>query len=303
MTSISTAAVSQRQEFTRGYLLVLVSAICYGLQPFFAYFAYNDGASPIGLLLARFSVAALVLLSWLKFRGIPLPKPRLFLQSSLIGVGYAGAALGYYSASHSTSVSLAVILMFSFPAFVTLYSILVLREPTTWIRIASMLLAIAGVVLATGIDFGSDSQGDMQGIFWALFAALSYGSAIIYGSHSAKPENPMASACVILIAGMLTFTVASLFQSATLPQTSQGWWAVLGLAVFATIAPIATFIGGSPKIGASTASTISTLEPVVAILIAVSLIGEQLSPMTVIGGVLVLIATILLARSNQKKST
>lgn len=302
MTSISTMATTQKQDFTKGYLLVLVSAVCYGLQPFFAHFAYSDGASPIGLLLARFSVAAIVLFTWLKLKGIALPRPRIFLQSSLIGIGYAGAALGYYSASHSTSVSLAVILMFSFPAFVTLYSIVVLRESTTWMRITSMLLAIAGVVLATGIDMsGEGSQGDWQGILWALFAALSYGSAIIYGSHSAKPENPIASACVILLAGMATFAIASLFQGAEMPQSSQGWWAVLGLSVFATIAPIATFIAGSPLIGASTASTISTLEPVVAILIAVSLLGEQLSGLMFVGGGLVLAATLLLARSSQKE--
>ena len=295
MTSIS--SVAQRQDFVRGYLLVLISAICYGLQPFFAHFAYNDGASPIGLLLARFTLAACVLLFWLKAKGIALPRPRIFLQSSLIGVGYAGAALGYYSASHSTSVSLAVILMFSFPAFVTLYSILVLREPTTRTRIASMLLAITGVVLATGIDL----KGDLQGILWALFAALSYGTAIIYGSHTAKPENPIASSWVILLAGVITFSCASLFQGATLPQTGEGWIATLGLAIFATIAPIATFISGSPLIGASSASTLSTLEPVVAILIAVSLIGEELSAMTMIGGAFVLIAAILLARASTRK--
>jgi len=293
MTSMT--AVAQKQTFTKGYLLVLISAICYGLQPFFAHFAYNDGASPTGLLLARFSVAALVLLLWLKAKGVPLPRPKVFFQSALIGIGYAGAALGYYSASHSTSVSLAVILMFSFPAFVTLYSILVLREPTTKTRIASMLLALTGVLLATGIDL----QGDLQGILWALFAALSYGAAIVYGSHTAKPENPVASAWVILLAGMLTFACASAFQGADLPQTSDGWFAVLGLATFATIAPIATFIAGSPLIGASTASTLSTLEPVVAILIAVSLIGEALPTMTLMGGALVLIAAVLLAKNNR----
>ncbi|MBB1486804.1 DMT family transporter [Oceanospirillum sediminis] len=294
MTSIS--SVAQRQDFVRGYLLVLISAICFGLQPFFAYFAYNDGASPIGLLLARFTLAACVLLLWLKAKGIALPRPRIFMQSSLIGVGYAGAALGYYSASHSTSISLAVILMFSFPAFVTLYSILVLRESATRTHIVSMLLAITGVVLATGINL----EGDLQGILWALFAALSYGSAIIYGSHTAKPENPIASSWVILLAGVITFSCASLFQGATLPQSSEGWIAALGLAIFATIAPIATFISGSPLIGASSASTLSTLEPVVAILIAVSLIGEELSVMTIVGGVFVLIAAILLTRSGTR---
>lgn len=291
MTPISTPI---RQDFIRGYLLVLISAICYGLQPFFAYFAYNDGANPVGLLLSRFSVAALLLFLWLKRRGIPLPRRKLFFQNLWIGFGYAGAALGYYSASHSVSVSLAVILMFSFPAFVTLYTILILKEPTTPTKITSTILAIVGVILATGVDL----QGEPEGIIWALFAAFSYGSAIIYGSHSTKPENPIASAWVILFGGVLIFALVGMFQSISLPHSGTGWSAILGLAIFATIAPIATFIAGSPKIGASSASTLSTLEPIVAILIAVSLIGEQLSPLTLIGGVLVVTATLLLTRNH-----
>ncbi len=289
-----TASMTRNQAFTRGYLLVMISAICYGLQPLFAHFAYSDGANPMGLLLTRFSLAALVLLLWLRFKNVSLPSPRRFLQSSLLGIGYAGAALGYYNASHTSSVSLAVILMFSFPAFVTLYTILILKEPTTSARIASMLLAITGVILATGIDL----QGDIQGVLWALFAALSYGSAIIYGSHSAEPENPMASACVILLAGMVTFSVASVFQETTMPQNTLGWIAAFGLAIFATIAPIVTFISGSPKIGASNAATLLTLEPVVAIVIAVSLLGEQLSSLTILGGVLVMTAAIILSRTR-----
>lgn len=280
------------QDYSKGIFLVLIAAICYGLQPFFAHFAYSDGANPVGLLSSRFLIAALLMLCWLKIKRIRLPGKKLFLQSMLIGVGYAGAALGYYSASHTTSVSLAVILMFSFPAFVTLYSILFLKESVTTGRLTSMLLAMLGVVLAAGIEL----KGDINGILWALFAAISYGAAIIYGSHNAKPENPLASACSILLGCVLTLGIAGLFQHIELPHSISGWGATLGLALFATILPIATFISGSPRIGAANASTLSTLEPVVAVLIAVSLIGEQLNVSVYIGGAMVLIAAFLLSR-------
>jgi len=276
----------------KGFILVIIAAISYGLQPFFAHFAYMDGANPIGLLISRFIIAALLILCFLKVKKVRLPEKKTFLQSMLIGLGYAGAALGYYNASHTTSVSLAVILMFSFPAFVTLYAIVFLRESATSGRLISMILAMFGVVLAAGIEL----KGDLNGILWALFAAISYGSAIIYGSHSVKPDNPLASACAILIGCALTLGLASLFQHINLPQSITGWGATLGLALFATILPIATFISGSPRIGAASASTLSTLEPVVAVLIAVALIGEQLSLSVYIGGLMVLIAAFLLSR-------
>lgn len=286
------------QDYRKGFILVIIAAISYGLQPFFAHFAYNDGANPVGLLTSRFIIAALLMICWLKIKRIRLPGRKLFLQSMLIGVGYAGAALGYYSASHTTSISLAVILMFSFPDFVTLYSILFLRECTTASRLISMILAMSGVILAAGIEL----KGDMNGILWALFAAISYGAAIIYGSHNAKPENPFASACSILFGCVLTLGIASLFQHIGLPQSISGWSATLGLAVFATILPIATFISGSPRIGAANASTLSTLEPVVAVLIAVSLIGEQLNFAVYLGGAMVLAAAFVLSRQSATHS-
>jgi drug/metabolite transporter (DMT)-like permease len=280
------------RDHSKGFILVMIAAISYGLQPFFSHFAYNDGANPVGLLISRFLIAALLILCWLKIKKIRFPRKKPLMQSMLIGVGYAGAALGYYNASHTTSVSLAVILMFSFPAFVTLYSILFLKESATAGRLISMILAMLGVMLAAGIEF----RGDLNGILWALFAAISYGAAIIYGSHNVTPENPLASACSILFGCVLTLSMASLLQHIELPQSVSGWSATLGLALFATILPIATFISGSPRIGAASASTLSTLEPVVAVLIAVSLIGEQLNLSAYIGGLLVLIAAFVLSR-------
>ncbi|WP_019620190.1 DMT family transporter [Amphritea japonica] len=294
-TSIADQLTLDRQHYIGGCVLVLISAVCYGLQPFFAFFAYNDGTNTTGLLLSRFCISSVVLLGWLKLRGISLPKPKLFIQNLAIGAGYAGAGLGYYNASQSASFSLAVILMFSFPAFVTLFAILFLKEKLTRLRVTSLTLAISGVIFAAGIDL----KGDITGILWALFAALSYGSAIIYASHQAKPENPIASAAVIMIAGSLIFIVVAQFHHITMPQTATGWSAVIGLALFATLAPLATFISGAHRIGAANASTLSTMEPVVAVVIAVSLLGEPLSWTTITGGVMVVCAALLLVRQKR----
>ena len=293
---MQTYSYHSNPEYRRGFILVLLSAFCYGLQPFFAHYAYQAGADPIGLLLTRFSLAALIMLLWLKRQSIQLPRSKRFGQTLLIGIGYAAAALGYYSASHTASVSLAVILMFSFPAFVTLFSILFLSERASRVKIFSLILASAGVFLATGMDF----EGDLQGVFWALFAAISYGSAILYGTHKVPANTPTASAGVILLGGALVFAIAAMMNGATWPDNLQGWIAILGLAVFATILPIATFVSGSPRIGASDASTLSTLEPIVAVAIAVTLIGEELSQPMLIGGALVVVAAVLLAKQQKK---
>ncbi|WP_286237881.1 DMT family transporter [Neptuniibacter halophilus] len=292
---MATQVIPPREKLT-GFLFVLCSAVGYGLQPFFTQVAYADQADPIGLLFLRFTIASALMLGWISLRRLPMPPLKHCLQYLLVGLGYSGAAMGYYNASYSTSFSLAVILMFSFPAFVVLFSVVVLKEPLTRSNILCIALALSGVAVTAGMDL----QGDMKGILWALFAAFSYGSAIIYGSHKAGPGYPLQSACLVLLGCMLTFAVASTLQEVSWPATQVGWNAIIGLALFGTILPIATFIVGSPKTGAANASIISTLEPVVAIIIAVTLIGEPLSNNVLFGGCLVVMATLILLRSQTK---
>lgn len=284
--------------YARGFLLVLLSAVAYGLQPLFARYAYAGGADPVGLLLARFLIAALVLLAFLCLRGIALPNWKLTGQNLVLGVGYGLAALGYYSASHSTSVSLAVILMFSFPAFVTAISIVYLGERTSPLKLLSLLLALSGVLLATGLSL----HGELGGVLWALFAALAYGASIIYGTHRIRHAQPLASAAIVLLGCALTFAMAALVGEARLPAGAPAWWATLGLALFATIVPVVAFLAGSPHIGSSAAATLSTLEPVVAVSIAVLLIGEPISAGVLSGGLLVVVAAIILSRQDRGQS-
>ena len=53
--------ISRLDGHARGFCLVLLAAFCYGLQPLFAQYAYAGGADPVGLLLARFTLAAVIL--------------------------------------------------------------------------------------------------------------------------------------------------------------------------------------------------------------------------------------------------
>lgn len=285
---------SRRNGHAKGFGLVLLAAFCYGLQPLFAQYAYAGGADPVGLLLARFAVAAGVLLVFLRWRGIPLPVGQLARQNLLLGFGYGLAALGYYSAARSTSVSLAIILVYSFPAFVTAVSITCLGERASALKLASLVLALGGVSMATGLNLSGASVGAL----WALLAAVCYGASVIYGTHRINHENPLASAAMLLLGCALTFAVAAVLQGASLPSTAFAWWATLGLALFATLVPVAAFLAGSPRIGPSAAATLSTVEPVVAVTIAVLLMGEQVTYAMLAGGAMVLLAAVLLSRQG-----
>jgi drug/metabolite transporter (DMT)-like permease len=72
------------------------------------------------------------------------------------------------------------------------------------------------------------------------------------------------------------------------PGTGYEWALVVAIAVVATALPIFTFFAGLRRIGASKASIVSTAEPVVTLLLGAAALGEPITPVTVVGGALVL---------------
>jgi len=76
-----------------------------------------------------------------------------------------------------------------------------------------------------------------------------------------------------------------------------GWIAGILLGVVATAIPVFAFLAGLSRIGATHASILMTFEPVVAVLLASALLGEPISWVTVVGGSLVLAATVLIHRA------
>ncbi|MNY50784.1 putative DMT superfamily transporter inner membrane protein [compost metagenome] len=84
-----------------------------------------------------------------------------------------------------------------------------------------------------------------------------------------------------------------------MPSTAPAWWATLGLALFATLVPVSAFLAGSPRVGPSSAATLSTLEPVVAVTIAVLFMGERMTSGMLVGGAMVMLAAVLLARQGR----
>ena len=68
--------------------------------------------------------------------------------------------------------------------------------------------------------------------------------------------------------------------------------------MIATVIPVATFLAGLERIGPTNASMLSTLEPVVTVLLAGLIFGERLETITILGGGLILVAVILLTRGE-----
>lgn len=92
--------------------------------------------------------------------------------------------------------------------------------------------------------------------------------------------------------------IAALQGRLALPPTVNGWAAGVAIAIIPTMIAISLFLAGLPRTGAARAALLSTLEPVVAVTLAVILLGDRFSLLQAVGGALVLVAVLLVQAAH-----
>lgn len=277
-----------------GTLLALTSATCFGVMPVLTKVVYADGAGPLGVLSVRFTLAALVLLGLARARGERLPRGRQLRTLLLLGgVGYVIESLCYFAALTRISAGLTALLLYLYPALVVVLTAVLSRRRPSPRATCCVVIATIGTVLTIGPVGG----GQWAGVLLGLAAAASYSTYIVVSSRSTSGVGPLATAAVVMGGCAAVYDVLALATRATLPHAPSAWLALLGVALIGTVVAVGTFFAALALLGPADTSVISTLEPVVSVVVAAVALGESLGPLQLGGGVLVLGAVAVLARA------
>jgi len=126
---------------------------------------------------------------------------------------------------------------------------------------------------------------------------------LIVASASMTPVTQILAACalsaVIVTAAAFVYAVLAAIQRPTFPSTAGGWASVIAIALVSTVVAITTFFAGMERLGATDASTLSTLEPVITVTLAWAVLHESLSVTQMVGGLLIIVAVVVLARTPE----
>jgi drug/metabolite transporter (DMT)-like permease len=279
----------------RGTLLCLASAAAFGMAAVFGKLAFDAGAGVVMLLFVRFGLAALVF--WLALgmrRVLPRAERRTLLAALALGaVGYTTQSGLFFAALTRMDASLLSLVLYTYPAFVTVAAIALGRETPSRRRVGALLVASSGVVLVMA---GAGGGGfDLLGAAMGVGAALTYtGYILISDSVSADLEPLSLSALVttgaavtIGIAGATTGSLDTGFEPA-------GWLWLALIALVSTVGAVAMFFGGMRRVGPSNAAILSTFEPPVTVALAFVTFGEALTLLQLAGAALVLGAVVVL---------
>lgn len=285
-----------------GALLVLISATGFATLPIFIKVAYVTGANTLTVLTLRFMLAALLLWIFLKPLGIsPRISGKTALKLCLMGViGYGSMSFLFASCLQYLTAPLAEMLLFTYPVLVSIMSFITGAEEFSWQKGLALIIGVSGLFLILGVSLASISQ---IGVALGLGSAIVYSCYIMISNRILKDVHSLVATTYVCSAAALVFAVYTAVTDQlilTLPST--GWLALLGIAIFGTIVGILCFFAGLSRIGAANASIISTAEPAIAVLLSALVLGEQLTLLQGIGGLLIVTSILVLQIYSNNKA-
>lgn len=275
--------------------LVVLSAACFGTLAILTALAYERGVEPLPLLAWRFVISA-ALLAIVAFardkRSLVMRRGDLLRYSALALTGYGAASVCFFYALKFADASVVSVLLFAYPALVTLAAWPLLGQRVSWQRGAAVLVTFGGCALVVGIGSGGASAR-WQGVLLGLSAAIGYTVFNLLSARWLPGRSQLAMMTYTFgLAALLPIvgTVASVGVQGLSPA---GWslevWLLLGVIVLVpTFAAIVMYLEGIRGLGPSQAAIIATLEPLFTIVLAWRFLGERLSLLQLIGAAFVL---------------
>ena len=283
-----------RTETRRGDGWILLSAVCFSTIPIFASYGYLAGVRTLPMLAWRFLLAIAALWVFLVLSGrltrLPVSRVAGFLGMGLL---YVVMTALYFRALRYSAISTLTLLFYTYPAFVTVLAALVLKERVTRIKAAALLMALAGCLIV----LSPREVGDWRGALLALASSVLYSGYMLVGTRLTRGVDPFLTTAWVMTATAMAFVGAALFRGEMGSVRGGGaWGSILALALVATVMADGSFFAGLPLTGASRAAILSTVEPLFTIFLSAVLLGESISPVSFLGGALILGSVILIHR-------
>jgi drug/metabolite transporter (DMT)-like permease len=284
-----------------GPVLVLVSAACFGAMAIFGKLAFAAGVTSESLVLIRFTAAALLLGVLLVLRpslrrhagSDPRPAlPAVLIALGLGAFGYAVQASLYFAALERLDAALVALVLYTFPVMVTVGAVLLGRERFA----ASRAVALATATVGTGLVLaGAGGLGfDGRGVLLAFGAAMTYTVYILVADTVLDRLAPVVLTTLVMTGAAVALAVRAAVSGRFAVSSDASGWVWIGcIVVLSTVLAVLAFFAGLRRTGPSTASILSTFEPVVSAGLAALVLGELLTLVQLLGGLLVLSAAVI----------
>ena len=287
----------------RGYFSIVAASVLWGTMGILAKFAYAYGIQPETLIALRLIVGFVTLsVALLLFgRGSLRAQRSDFLV--LLGFGVFGVMLqrvSFFYAVSLTTATVAAILFYTYPVFVTIFAWFFFKEKITFRNLLAIALTFMGAALVVRVYDSASLRVNLVGVLCGLASSFLF---VVYFLIAKRLRSRYASRTLTLygdgIGALVLSPVVAFSFSEIVGFPSQLWVLILAIAWFPSLLAYLLYSYGVKFVKASKGSILSVIEPLSAAVFSTVFIGEQLEALQILGVALALIGVILLFRRGK----
>lgn len=282
--------------------MIVIAGIFWGTSGIFVHYLAPHGFTSNQMTAIRAIVSTVCIVGYalIRERAAFEVKPIQLLLFLGIGASLFFTASWYYTSMQLTSVSTAVVLMYAAPIYVTVFSVLFLKEKMTKLKLAAIGCMLVGCCLVAGLIGGLAFDG--VGILFGFLSGVSYATYNVLTKIAMQRKiNPVS----VTLYGFLFMSLISLFvlepqkvaeYASSSPKTVLPLMIALGICTF--VIPYFLYTLAMNELSAGTASALGIVEPMAATLFSVMIFKESLGWLPAVGILLILGAICMIGKAE-----
>ncbi|CAH0345471.1 EamA family transporter [Bacillus sp. CECT 9360] len=285
-------------------LAVVAAAFLWGIIGLFVKGLTEAGFSPMEIVTIRVVCASLFLLLIGAFKNRNLLKIRakdtyLFIGTGIVSIVFFNWC--YFTAMNMLSISTAVILLYTSPIFVMLFSSFFFKEKITYTKIILIGCTVLGSMLIAGESGLEVSGGENLGYIIGIGAGIGYALYNIFGKLALrKYESFTITAYTFITASVFLLPITRVWNKTETIMVPNTILLILGLGLFSTVIAYLLYTWGLGKMEGSKAAVIATAEPVTAMFLGFLFYDERLSSIQLVGAIIIIGAMIFYNKNPRK---
>ncbi|SKA85128.1 Threonine/homoserine efflux transporter RhtA [Caloramator quimbayensis] len=286
----------------KGYLFAIVSAIFFGTSGIFVKNGYSDNFTPTDILMLQYIIAGIILLfiCIIKYKQ-ELKISKEMLKKLIIQGAFANTLMTvfFYSSFKYLDVSIATMLLYTYPAMVAAFSFIFLKDKITKSKAIAILGTFTGCIMVLNISSNNLKNISLTGISFGILSAVFYTFMNIYAKKIVEDIHPVVITFYTTLFSLIVLIIFNFNFILKLPYISNASILNAGLlAFFCEIIPLTLLYAAIKYIGPVSTSIIGTLELPSAALLSYIFLNEKLSMLQIIGIVIVIYCVIILKKEE-----
>jgi len=292
-----------RKTTVKGYFYAVLSAVLFGCMPLMATGIYAQGVTPTALVFWR-NLLALPGMAFLAYRErrtlkVPLQALPTMLLMSFFGCTITPILL--FGSYRYIASGTATVFHFIYPAAVVVVGMVVLRKKVHAAELFSVALCMVGVMLfyepGAAVNFAGSAMALGSGVLFSFYIVM-----LDVFRWREEVSGFLLSFYIAALSALMTGIISVVTGEFTMPATLTGWGLCLLFALLMTLLAMSLFQQATLLIGGEKTSVLSTLEPITSVVVGVLVFQERVGLNTLLGSVLVVAASVLIALSDLRRA-